>query len=396
MADRNVWDPATPTGFINEIKGGLVVELYIYMLKQSAKTEDAVKADVQKAARIWCQSQINIQVADLRRLNDLPPSEPLNLNSRNLAQEFSCGQATDQMVDQIFNIQRPGNPDISQSIAVFCIPGDSFQDGSGCHRVRFPGGDGPAEHIILLADKADGRVLAHELGHALFTRRVGTQWINDDPDPERDSTKIHNKDRKNLMFPILSVEDPVITPPQTEQAEKCRLTHDRGLVFGFKEDKRLILAVIIKTLTVTTSSDEITSDDLLESAWNFRVRTEQPSGSVLVGSTKPWAMDPLHWTTYTIEFDYPILDISSNDDKLIISVTGVDYDFGPNDILPPINKVWTMNDAFWGSDSTDPSIPGGMKGDHTEHAQGPDIEYSIMYNVRVVSRPKEEVFRTLC
>jgi hypothetical protein len=76
---------------------------------------------------------------------------------------------------QLFNIPRPGSPDITTSVAVFYIPGRHLKDGEfarGCHHFRRRDGDGRPEHLILLTDGAKGRVLAHELGHAL---RVSTK-----------------------------------------------------------------------------------------------------------------------------------------------------------------------------------------------------------------------------
>jgi hypothetical protein len=397
MPDRNFWDPSTPSNHTTLTKDGLVVELCIYVFEHSAKDEAQVRADVAGASAIWCQSNINIQAVHFERRPPLPPSEPLDLNSTDLAGQFLCNPLPDAVRDQFFNIDRPGCPDITKSVAVFYIPGRRLQDGfaSGCQQFRIQGGDGRPEHFILLTDEADGRVLAHELGHALFTREIGpNQWINDDPDPNADASRIHNSDPQNLMFPNVPM-NPVISPEQRSQAKESDLTLRQTLAIGYRENKTFKLGVRLRTLHVHSTDDEAFSDDALESSWNFTVSTVKPDGTKLTSGTKPWSMDPLHWWDYPIELDYPLLDVSSDNDKLVIEVTGTDWDFwSPNDALAAIKKEWPKGGDTWGSSSTE--IPGGMPGDHREHVSNDEIDYSLSYNIRVDDRPNEVKFRDIC
>jgi len=233
--------------------------------------------------------------------------------------------------------------------------------------------------------------LAHELGHALFTREIGSnQWINDDPDPNADASRIHNSDPQNLMFPNVPM-NPVISPAQRSQAKESDLTLRQTLAIGYRENKTFKLGVRLRTLHVHSTDDEAFSDDALESTWNFTVSTG------LIRNTKPWNMDPLHWQDYSLNLDYPLLELSSDNDKLVIEVTGTDWDFwSPNDALAAIKKEWLKGGDTWGSNSTDPVIPGGLPGDHREHVSNDEIDYSLTYNIRVDDRPNEVHFREIC
>ena len=312
---------------------------------------------------------------------------------------------TSQVRDQLLSIPRPGNPDLRRSIAVFYIPGTKFQDGgSGCHQYKSPGTDSSPEHFILATDAISGRVLAHEVGHALLVREKSPNlWFNDDPDPERDPGKpIHNTNPQNLMRAIVP-PDPKISSPQQEVARKSLLVREQKLVFGFRNGTIRMLGVTIKKLNVTRSSDEWTSDDELESKWKLKVSTIRKSdGAVLVGNEKHWNKDPLDWQEYTLDFDYPLLPLTSDADELKIEVTGEDWDFwSPDDIIRPITKVWkkadldpvTGEEVLWGTNST--NIPGGQKGDHVEVVAYSTIDYSVTYNVRQ-DDGSETRFRTIC
>lgn len=402
MADRNVWDPVTPPSYTNLKTRGLVVELCVYVFEHSVKNEVKVRADVQEASEIWCPSSINIQVINFMQLPSFRPSEPLDLNSTDLAGQISCNSLPDAVRDQFFNIVGPECPDITKSVAVFYIPGRRFQDGfsTGCHRFRVQGIDRRPEHLFLLTDEVNGRVLAHELGHALFTRESAPHtWINDDPDPGMDvSNKIHNSNPGNLMFPKVPA-NPVISTAQSSQAKKCDLILDQRLTYEFKENKNYKLGVKLKQITVHSSSDEATSDDALESSWAFKVSIVKNDGLTEVDSkTETWNQDPLHWWNYDLNLDFPSLSVSSDTDMLEIEANGSDWDFwSPNDALAPVKKEWPKGVDMWGSDSTDTSIPDAQKGDHREsHVSNAEIDYSLTYNIRVDDEPRDVVFRKIC
>lgn len=395
MADRNVWDPQTPPHYMEHVQRGLVVELYIYRFGLSSKDDKQIRADVEGAGQIWCQANINVQAVYLDKLAKQRPSEPLNLNSPDLARDFACGAMPDAVRNQFFNIQRLGDPDLTKSIAVYYIPGEQMQDGAtGCHQFRFQGIDGKPEHIILLTDNANGKVLAHELGHALFTRSVGSgQWINHDPDPNADASKLHNTDPRNLMFPSVP-DNPVITPPQSSQAKQCALTHDQGLVFGFKEDQPLKLGVKITTLDVKDSWDELTSDDELESSWTFSVNVAPKNAPAPPTMVHTFNRDPLEIQVHTLNLDFPNLDILSDDDELKVSMRGTDSDFGPDDVVVDVVEQWNKQKENWGAGGATISL--GQNKDHDVEIKNDEIDCKITYNIRVDHVPAEIIFRNVC
>jgi hypothetical protein len=403
VADRNFWDPPTPPGSTTFTKHGLVVDLCTYVLEHSVKDERAVQADVEEASKIWCQgdSGINIQAAVFFKFPPLPPSEPLDLRSPDLAGQIFCNALSGAAGDQILNIPRPGCADLTRSIAVFYVPGARLGGGAiGCHHFRVKSVDGRPEHFIVLSDEADGKLLAHEVGHALLVREtVPNTWINDDPDPNGDpADKVHDKDPQNLMFPSVP-NDPDISPPQGAQARESLLTRGEDLAFGFRENKPFTLGVTFKKLIVHSSSDEATSDDALESSWNFKVSVVRTDESVVATETRTWTRDPLHWWTYDLtdpdvaNVGLPVLQLSADTDTLAVEVTGTDEDFGPDDNLPSVVKAWERAESNWGSDVVDPSVPGGQKGDHLERRTDGNIDYELVYNTSVVDQPKEQVFR---
>jgi hypothetical protein len=422
--DRNVWDAETPNGFTNLIKRKPVVELCIYFLKDSAKDKDKAHADVVRASEIWCQSGIIVQVIHWEELSPFQPSEPLDLNSSDLAAQISCNNMPDEVRNQLFNIGRPHfTGDIHKSIAVYYIPGRRMIDGStGCHQLRYSTSvDTLPEHIILLTDEADGRALAHELGHALFTRSIvaGT-WINDDPDPKMDpKNNIHNTNLQNLMH-VPTPDLPVISAVQSEQAKNCHLVlHDQDLVYGFTDNQPFKLKVLMQKLHVAWTDDEWLSDDALESTWTFYVQTGKTDSSapdnfkVTTTNSREYENSRLHGGGDNEGVDYGLTDKDGllnfsvqipplSDDELRIVVTGEDWDSwpNPNDHLPTLRKTWKKDDFLWGSGSStrsDGHPPSGIKG---EHIEGPnengEIGYWLFYQISLESQPVTHKFRQIC
>lgn len=146
------------------------------------------------------------------------------------------------------------------------------------------------------------------------------------------------------------------------------------------------------------TSDELFSDDSLESEWTFAVSITDAGGGIVTRSTWPWTQDPFHGgRPYSLGFVFGPNTLPSDDHNIWISVTGKDKDyfpFNPDDQLPSIGKNWTKQDATWGSDSTD--IPGGPNGVHVETASNDEIKYSLTYTIQIVDRPLEVIFRAIC
>ena len=403
--NRNFWDRRTPAGFTDMTKSGFVVELCIYSFEHSEKDETKVREDVKKASAIWCQRGINVQASHWEKLAPFGPSEPLDLNSHDLAEQIPCSNLSDQARDQLYAIGRPNCPSNSfESIAVYYIPRAHFQGssgGSGCHIWRTQSIDSKPEHIILLTDKADERVLAHEIGHALFLRDIGSgQWINDDPDPSMDpNNRGHNTSPQNLMFPSVS-PNPVISPQQETQAKSSQLVSIKDLAYGYTDNKPFKVGVEMKTLHVGFTRDEGFSDNNLESTWWFTVTAGQkPPVTKTFKDNRLGAGDrDLSFANQAPDvLDFP--DLEPGDGPITINVTGEDWDFwSANDILPVLNETHYKDPDFWGSESSSPTS--APLGDHKRPTPPNDpvvnsesMNYRLTYNVRVDQKPIEKKFR---
>jgi hypothetical protein len=301
MADRNYWEPKPPSNGIELTKRGLTVELCMYILRHSAKKEiDAIK-DIQDAVKIWCQcAPINLRIVAIRPTTPSTEKRPLDLYLADLAGQTPCNPPPRAIIDQLLKIPRPECPDPSIAIPVFYVPGPHLEGGqaTGCHAFRSRGDINP-EHLIILTDLADGRVLAHELGHALFTRRNGLDpqgnviWLNDDPDDNQDpASPIHNLDPSNLMYSGPHPDsNPQITEKQKNTAEVSVLVRPEDLAFGWEIHK---LAVAFKKMIVHETHDEAGSDDALESLWHFEVGLLKSDYTTAIPATrKDWRQDPL-------------------------------------------------------------------------------------------------------
>jgi hypothetical protein len=403
--NRNFWNRRTPAGFTDMTKRGFVVELCIYSFEHSAKDETQVREDVQKASAIWCQRGINVQASHWERLAPFAPSEPLDLNSHTLAEQIPCSNLSEEATNQLFGIGRPNCSSNSfESIAVYYIPRAHFQgnsSGSGCHIWRTQSIDSKPEHIILLTNEADERVLAHEIGHALFLRDIGSgKWINDDPDPGMDpNNRGHNTSPQNLMFPSVS-PNPVISPEQGTQAQSSQLVSIKHLAYGYTDNKPYKVGVKMKTLQVGFTTDEAFSDDALESTWKFTVTAGQkPPVTKTLMDNRLGAGDrdisPPNQAPDVLDFP----DLEPGGGPITIKVEGEDWDFwSANDILPELFETHHKEPDLWGSKSSSPTS--APLGDHTrptppnEPVQNYEsMNYRLTYNVRVDQKPIEETFR---
>jgi hypothetical protein len=413
--DRNIWDPQAPpsSAFSNLAKKGSVVELCIYIFTGSVKNEKSVRSEVEEAGKIWCQSGINVQAIHLEKLPPLPASEPLDLNSPNLARQISCGGMSDAVRNQLFNIGRPNCPgEINKSIAVYYIPGRRLADGfaSGCHQFRHLGGDGLPEHIILLTDEASGQVLAHELGHALFVRQRGGKWINDDPDLKSDpNAPKHNSDEQNLMHARVP-DNPKISPAQGEEAKKSDLVlDDQDLVYGFIDNTPITLKVTMEVLYIHSISDELLDElfnaDCLESWWRFHVQTGKTNANgdftvTFVNFAANWTNSCLRATrAYDLRGLVNVNITMASDDELLIAVFGGEGDnfYNSDDSFPVSRRIFRRTDSNWGSGFT--THPSGVIGRHLDHPpKNDEIEYSVSYMISVASALPVDIppFRIIC
>lgn len=281
-------------------------------------------------------------------------------------------------------------------LPIYYIPGSRFRDGTlGGHKWDVKN-NRDVQHIIVLTDDADGDILAHELGHALFARRVGGQsWTNSDPDPMKDpNNEIHNTDSQNLMFPHV-LTNPQISPTQEAQARASQLVTAPSLVYGFLDNSPYKLDVVFKTMHVVWTTDEAGSNNALESSWSFTVRARGHA------ATQPYYNDDLAGST-DCSLNLAILDISFPrdpegppiNDTLTIDVTGTDRDKNSgHDSLPAISKVWQRHQNLWGSGLSSNGLP---PGNHREHPPAnAEMEYWLDYSINLRQRPRDVIFRDI-
>lgn len=133
-----------------------------------------------------------------------------------------------------------------EGIYVFYLAGDFFGGELGKYAIGIAGSevvkfnsktDYELYGRILLTDMAAGRyTLAHEFGHVLFKRfdSARNRFTHDDPSGPfiHYKTRImdfaHNKDPKNLMFPISPDHNPRITSLQCKIVQQSKLVKSRN------------------------------------------------------------------------------------------------------------------------------------------------------------------------
>lgn len=410
--DRNIWDPPTPEGNIELGEHGRVVDLHIYVLARSRKDDAAVRNDVARAASIWCQenSRINIQAVSSYRFPELPTDltgveGQIDINLFDLAERID-NPILPEIRDQFAFLAENTTQNLRTRLAVFYLPGHQFMNGdAGLHAYWWPDPDKSPKHVILLSNQADGRTLAHEIGHALFTMKTPLNtWQNLDPDDEQDpQDPWHNTSPRNLMSPHLP-PDPLqpnrqlgthITDVQAERARMSPLLDEnRFLVSGFRTQE-WTLAVEFKDITSHGSADG--NDDVLESSWTLSASTEDASRSRVRSSlSDTWSQDPLHFWNYKINKTLKPLKIKEESDVLNISVAGIDDDDYPNldDNLVGINDDWLKSVDTWGSQSS--NVPNGLPGDHAVNRSDENISYTLTYNISVLQQPTQTTFRAVC
>jgi hypothetical protein len=417
--NRNVWDPSDlAAGSSEMMETKPVVELSIYFTADSQKDETQARQDWDVAKDIWCQAGINIQVSHWERLSgdaDLPGE----------TEQIPCDGLSGGLLDLLFqkgHTNRPSpdedndSPDpldhASECIPVIYMHGDYFAPVSdhitGCEQFRWHGSEDSPEHIILLTDRADGRVLAHELGHALFARHdPSAGWIGSDPDPHQDpADKIHNKDPHNLMFHSVP-QRPEISPEQSSVAQKSRLVSHKPLVYGITDNKPYKLKVSMDELHVSNTDDAGLFDDDLESHWRFTVNTgvfTNPSHDTFAataGYERHWDRDGLGAGNYDIRdaSDDVALEVRTDrDDILYIWVHGLDQDDTSFDDKWDLKIEHPKGVDFWGASSTSGfgTAPSQIGQHRSNVLTDDDITFDLEYTIKLYSRPTEQVFRVLC
>jgi hypothetical protein len=378
---RNYWDPPDKPGANVITKKARYVNLCIYHLQDSTKDKAAVQADVQGASAIWCQANINIQAI---RYAELKKPEVH-------ADVISCGNFKNGLpssIADLFNTRTgQGCDDIHKTIAVYYVSGASLMDGpsvSGCSYYECDD-TGPHKYSIILTDKADARVLAHEIGHALLARGLYPNCTDDDPDPQHDpGDSIHNTNSNNLMKGGVAADTATeLTAPQIRQTQASKLVQEDALVVGFatlKDDFR----VEFLELKVLYTDDGVWNEDL-ETRWHFKVN----------GTNVNWDKDGMSKGKYALTGVGLEFDVSPGTGPISIEITGTEIDTFRDDILPKYTKEWTSADNWGAGSPNEPSVhlEPPLPQDPVSNSED-SIRYRIKYSI--LQRADEEIFRSVC
>ncbi|MDN4526371.1 hypothetical protein [Fictibacillus fluitans] len=295
---------------------------------------------VQEASTIWCDAEIvfNVnRIDELQHVRTDPPFEKLR------AEDITCNADIGERLVNLFNT-RPGCDDLT--IAVYWIGGNAFQDGStGCHHFSFSTPKEHLQHSIVLTDNANGKVFAHELGHALFVReKTPGDFFNDDPGPGTDpNDPIHNKNSDNLMNHIAGTQT---TDDQRKVAKNSKLVVQEFCDVSFIPLFPKRFEVEILSMGVHEVDDGLDPDDDLELRWNFNI-----NGTVLT------------WEHHQIE-DGPVpyhigvrtvVSVDKETDVITIGMSGVEFDEDENDALPTFSATFDKT-TNWGTNIPTPPV----------------------------------------
>lgn len=133
---------------------------------------------------------------------------------------FNCGQEN-STTNSLFRY----NSD-SKYIAVYFVGGNRFSNGStGCDYASFSTENGVTTITdrIIITNGATPIILAHEIGHALFTRVEGGTITQINPGSENLFDKTHSNLSNNLMLSTVPANLGPLTPEQRQKAFQSRL-----------------------------------------------------------------------------------------------------------------------------------------------------------------------------
>lgn len=178
-----------------------------------------------------------------------------------------------------------------EDVAIYYVNGNTFQSGAtgGSYFGEHPELVPRKQYSIILTNDADFNVLAHELGHLLFTRFEGGNVINDDPDPNQDpNDRGHNTNPCNLMFPAIRSTD--ITEPQCELANRSELAKECPPPPAPSEGSRARRIEIIGNMYILDDEEFPDTDE----STNIPLGSDTNPRVILLGPSKTF--DILTWT----------------------------------------------------------------------------------------------------
>lgn len=356
------------------------VNLCVYIVPSSTTDEAKICADVKKASLIWCNNcNITLNVAGIRKLED----ERDNLSDYNLTVEELENLTADKIdsannfasnatADKLVNTFQPLPIISGPVITVYYIGGTNFNSGEdGLANFSLPN----SRFTTILTDKASPEVLAHEVGHLLFSHRLN----GIDPDPARNpNDKIHNLSRKNLMNPISpKAKDPITKDPEYITDVQCRVANGHPLIqekkfpVGF-QTKTFIYLIHFSKLSVLYADDGLLDNDL-EATFEFSVKVNNA-----VVDFKTWKENDLNVDDSPY---YPNINLfaeisEDTNDTIHILVKGEDDD--TDDKFPEVEQTFVSTEK-WGD-----NLLANEK--HTLNSRrNSNIEYSVEFTIHKIA-----------
>jgi hypothetical protein len=203
------------------------VNVYVYYVGRAYSTVDfeRVKRDFARANEIWNKGMIFIKIANgngvpiVNRMTD-PDYLVNDICAEKLGHQNRPGPA-DKKRDSLINMFTP-----DQCIALYYIPGKAFFRSDTACAVTGSEARGSTfkTSIFMAADSDYPYILAHEIGHALFFRPRNRRRTNPGPAyiiPETgDLDSTHDNRPKNIMYPAVPNDHPIITKEQCNKARQ--------------------------------------------------------------------------------------------------------------------------------------------------------------------------------
>ncbi|MEH7126139.1 hypothetical protein V7127_23280 [Bacillus sp. JJ1773] len=381
---RNVcgkhFNPSIPSNakpIIEELKS---VNLCIYVTPSSRAEEAKICETVKKASLIWCNNcNFILNVEGISKLDDansqlsdqgLSVEELKALTAESIisAAEINSNKTAEKLVNNFEPIPCSSIP----FIIVYYIGGRTFQSGEdGFARFDLS----KNRYVIVLTDTASPEVLAHEVGHILFSKFQN----GNDPGPNRDpQDKTHNKSEKNLMHHTApNVQEPItenreyISSTQCEVASSDPLVQEKKFIVGFKTTLFTYLITFHK-IHVHYSNDGVL-DSTLEATLYFNAFIN--NNAVVSGS---WTGDlndsDLNEQYLNVNLFAEIEEAPT--DTIRVQIGGHDDD--EDDLFPEVEQTFGLNEK-WGT-----ILP--PNGTHSlKSRRNSNIEYTIYFSIKKIA-----------
>ncbi|MES5949608.1 MULTISPECIES: hypothetical protein [Bacillus cereus group] len=261
------------------------VNLCIYICPGANVANGRVDKDVQ-IAQVWNKCGIKFLIKHQERTSD---DGYFQYTDHEI--QFNGGDPTNapEKMKKLFSYRPECDP---EDIAIYYVNGDTFHNGvtGGSYFGNNPILTPTKQYSIILTNNANHDVLAHEIGHLLFTRLEGSNYVNHDPNPDPNDLQ-HDNNLCNLMFRNFTSTD--ITTAQCELANRSELVKEcppPPPPPNVETRRRIEISGNMHIL-----DDEISPDS--------DVSTDRPLGSITNPKVIPLSLTtPFHTFTWTEKF----------------------------------------------------------------------------------------------